>query len=91
MFRQKLISKISSKLPLKNGEKMHHPQEYFGKYIFSDAAQKAYLSKTVYEKLKKTMHDRSPLDNKIADDVAQGMINWALEKGVTHYTHRLNR
>jgi glutamine synthetase len=62
-------------------------QDIYGKLVFNDAAQKQYLSKDVYKKLRATALRGQPLDVSIADQVAQGMREWALAHGASHYTH----
>ena len=61
--------------------------ELFGSMVFNDAAMERYLPAEIYEELKKTVKERLPLDKKIADSVAEGMKQWALERGATHYCH----
>ena len=46
-----------------------------------------YLPKNVYDKMIDVMDNGARLDRSIADAVAAGMKQWALEMGVTHYTH----
>ena len=48
---------------------------------------KTRLPKEVYKALQKTIKSWGTLDPSIADAVAQGMKEWALEKGATHYAH----
>ena len=59
----------------------------YGSLVFNDAAQKKFLSKDVIKKLRATTLRGEALDPSIADQVAQGMKEWALSFGVTHYTH----
>ena len=59
----------------------------YGEDVFSEKAIRRYLSKPVAAKLIATMRDGKPLDPTIADAVAEGMKNWALERGATHFTH----
>ena len=63
------------------------PSEYFGKYVFNREKMFKYLPKKVYDKLVDAMDNGAALDRGIADDVAAGMKRWAMELGVTHYTH----
>ena len=63
------------------------PSEYFGKYVFNREKMFKYLPKKVYDKLVDAMDNGAALDRSIADDVAAGMKQWAMELGVTHYTH----
>ena len=59
----------------------------YGEDVFSEQAIRAHLSKAVAAKLLATMRRGEPLDPTIADAVAEGMKNWALGKGATHFTH----
>ncbi len=59
----------------------------FGVDVFGDEAMKKYLKPNVYKELKSTIEKGLALDPVLADDVARGMKEWALEKGATHYTH----
>lgn len=61
--------------------------ELFGKNVFSDSVMKDRLPKKVYLKLKQTIEDGTELDSSIAEVVANAMKDWAVERGVTHYTH----
>ena len=46
-----------------------------------------YLPSKVYSKLVDVIDNGAPLDRSIANEVAAGMKRWAIELGVTHYTH----
>lgn len=59
----------------------------FDSAVFNFKEMEKRLPKVVFSSLKKTIINGNDLDPKIADDVAEAMKNWALEKGVTHYTH----
>ena len=59
----------------------------YGEDVFSEKAMRTYLTKAVAAKLIATMRKGEPLDPTIADAVAEGMKNWALKKGATHFTH----
>jgi len=60
---------------------------YFGDHLFNDRIMQAKLPRDVFEKLRATVRKGNQLDMNIADTVAHAMKEWALEKGVTHYTH----
>ena len=68
-------------------EKRDTITEIFGVNVFNDEAMQVYLPKAVFKKLKKTIEDGLELDNDIADFVAHGMKEWAIDRGATHYTH----
>ncbi len=61
--------------------------DMFGSMVFNDAAMKAKLPKDVYMKLKETIDTGVALDPTVADVVANAMMDWAMEKGVTHFSH----
>ena len=63
------------------------PSEYFGKYVFNKEKMYRYLPKDVYDAMIDVIDNGASLDRSIADAVADGMKKWALEMGVTHYTH----
>ena len=63
------------------------PSEYFGKYVFNREKMYKYLPKDIYDKMIDVMDNGACLDRSIADAVADGMKKWAMEMGVTHYTH----
>ena len=63
------------------------PSEYFGKYVFNKQKMYKYLPSDIYEKMIDVMDNGAHLDRSIADAVADGMKKWAMEMGVTHYTH----
>ena len=59
----------------------------FGENVFSDLVQRQRLPKDVYKRLQETLRRGEPLDTSLADQVAQAMKDWAMEKGATHYSH----
>ena len=59
----------------------------FGSDVFNDQAMKQYLTKEAHQAVKNAIKDGRPIDRKMADQIANSMKNWALSKGVTHYTH----
>ena len=63
------------------------PSDYFGAKVFSQAAMRRYLDKKTYEVLTDTMQNGTPLTREVADSIAAGMRQWALEHGADHYTH----
>ena len=59
----------------------------FGENVFSPEVQKDRLSKDTFKQLQETLATGAALDPELADEVAEAMKEWALEKGATHYTH----
>ena len=65
----------------------HAGEEIYGEYVFHEAAQRQYLAKPIFKALRRTIDGLEPFDPVIADAVAHGVKEWALEHGATHYTH----
>ena len=61
--------------------------ELFGSLVFDDRVMRARLSADVYESLRKTIDENEKLDVRVAEAVASEMRDWAVEHGVTHFTH----
>ena len=61
--------------------------ELFGSMVFGDAAMKERLPADAYQQLRNTIEEGKALDRSLANVIADAMKNWAIEKGVTHYTH----
>ncbi|MBP3411910.1 MAG: glutamine synthetase III, partial [Oscillospiraceae bacterium] len=61
--------------------------EYFGENVFSKAVMKQRLPREVYEELDRVEKDGGAISMAVADVVAKAMMDWAVEKGATHYTH----
>ncbi len=61
--------------------------EMFGSMVFNEKEMKKRLSKNIYNSLKKTMAEGCPLELGVANEIANAMKEWAIEKGATHYSH----
>jgi len=59
----------------------------FGANVFNDKAMKRYLTSDAYKGVQGAVQHGTKIDRKLADYIAIGMKEWALSKGVTHYTH----
>jgi glutamine synthetase len=59
----------------------------FGANVFSQQVQQDRLSRDAYRKLQGVLETGEALDPELADEVAEAMKEWALEKGATHFTH----
>lgn len=82
------MSSTSTKYPDKHSNKsMKQISEYFGKSVFGPKAMAEYVSKEAIKAVNESRNTGKPMDRKMADQIAEGMKNWAIEKGATHYTH----
>ena len=63
------------------------PSEYYGKYVFNRKKMFEYLPKKTYDALVYAIDNKEPLSRSVADSVAAGMKQWAIDNGAKHYTH----
>jgi glutamine synthetase len=68
-------------------ENMTNLPEIFGCMSFNDGVMRERLPKGAYRALKNSMEKGERMDLATANIVANAMKDWAIEKGVTHYTH----
>ncbi len=61
--------------------------EYFGENVFSESVMKDRLPSEVFDLVHRAIHNGKRLNSETAAVVADAMKNWAVEKGVTHFTH----
>ncbi len=61
--------------------------EFFGENSFDLDKMRAALSPDVYEKVKFAIDNGTKIGPDAADAVASAAKAWAIEKGITHYTH----
>lgn len=64
-----------------------HLPELFGSYVFNEETMKERLSSASFKAWKQCITDGSPLEISTANEIAEAMKQWAVEKGATHYTH----
>ena len=61
--------------------------ELFGCMVFNEDTMRERLSPSCYKQWKKSVSDGTPLEISTANEIAEAMKQWAVEKGATHYTH----
>nr|WP_316622430.1 glutamine synthetase III [uncultured Ruminococcus sp.] len=59
----------------------------FASNVFNDEKMRERLSLDTYTALHESVESGTTLDIHIANEVAEAMKEWAIEKGCTHYTH----
>ena len=87
LLRFQVVEEAFKKKAIEVSAPSERPSEYFGKYVFNRQKMYKYLPADVYNKLIDVIDNGARLDRNIADAVALGMKQWALEMGATHYTH----
>ncbi len=61
--------------------------EIFGSDVFNESTMKERLRPQIYASWKQCIENGTPLQLDVANEIAEAMKLWALEKGATHYTH----
>lgn len=85
-LRFQALDKATSRKPV-SFEETARKSEIFASNVFNDKSMRQFLTPDVYKAVKSAIELGTKIDRKIADYVAMGMKEWALSKGVTHYTH----
>ncbi|PCI97185.1 MAG: glutamine synthetase type III [Flavobacteriales bacterium] len=61
--------------------------DIFSQNVFGLSAMKDYLTESAYYAIISAHKNRTRIDSTVAEHVAKGMKKWAMDQGVTHYTH----
>lgn len=59
----------------------------FGSNVFDETTMRQYLTKEAYKSVMNAVEHGSKIERSVADHISTGMKEWAISKGVTHYTH----
>jgi len=60
---------------------------YFGCNVFDLEKMRRYMSQSAFDAVQAAMKEGRKIDREDANEIATAMKTWALEMGVTHYTH----
>ena len=61
--------------------------EVFGSMVFNEAAMEQYVAAEAVAAWRQCLENDQPLTLEVANEIAAGMKQWALEHGATHFTH----
>ncbi|RQP12826.1 MAG: glutamine synthetase type III [Chryseobacterium sp.] len=85
--------KALSELPFRDFRRDNHVQvpcklsDLYCTNVFSENTMREYLAKGAFETIMSAVKKGTKIPREIADQVAVAMKDWAMSKGVTHYTH----
>jgi glutamine synthetase len=85
-LRFQALKEASNRIPVKF-EETDRKSNIFGSNVFNDKAMRQFLTPDAFKGVRDAVQHGSKIDRKLADYIAMGMKEWALSKGVTHYTH----
>jgi glutamine synthetase len=86
-FRFRALEEVLTRKPVEVKRQENLVSDFYGMNVFDRPKMKKYLSKEAYKAVIDAVDNGTPIDRKMADQVAQGMKSWALENGATHITH----
>ncbi len=84
-FRFRAIEKAASREAVKV-EELGRKSLIFGDHVFNDKSMRQFLTPEAYQAVKNAQLGIK-IDRRLAEYIALGMKEWALSKGVSHYTH----
>ena len=85
-LRFKSVEDASSRKAVKVDIPSARPESYYGCQVFNRQKMFEYLPKETFEALVKAIDNKEALGRDVADDVAKGMMRWAVDNGARHYT-----
>ncbi|MBA4408392.1 MAG: glutamine synthetase III [Bacteroidota bacterium] len=86
-FRFRALEEVLTRKPVEVKREENLVSDFYGMNVFDRPKMKKYLSKEAFKAVIDAIDHGTPIDRKMADQVAQGMKSWALENGATHLTH----
>jgi len=86
-IRFEAIKEVFNRQPLVVEAPSGKVSDYYGCNVFDYEKMRKYLSMDACNKVMEAIEKGTRIDRKVADQVASGMKAWAMENGVTHYTH----
>lgn len=86
IFRFEALKQAANRKPVEVAE-LDRKSRIFASNVFNNKAMRQHLTSEAYKAVKSAVDHGTKIDRKLADSVAIGMKDWAMSKGVTHYTH----
>ncbi len=87
IFRQRALDEAASHQTRRFYEEEGPVSNYFGQNVLDLDKMRGYMSQQAYEAVLASVKFGAKLDRSLADEIAAGMKEWAIEMGATHYTH----
>jgi glutamine synthetase len=86
-LRFNALEKAITRQPLEVKAPSAKTSEYYGMNVFNRKRMQEYLSQEAFDNVMEAIDKGTKIDRKVSNQIASGMKAWALDKGVTHYTH----
>ncbi len=85
-LRFEAIKQTFNRKPVKVDEPARR-SEIFATNVFHEDVMRQFLTKEAYENVKDAIETGAKISRGVSDHISTGMKEWAISKGVTHYTH----
>lgn len=86
-IRFEALGEVIKRRPLKVPLLKRKLSEIFGENVFNSAAMRQFLTERAFHSVWDAVGHNKKVSRHLADSIAAGMKDWAISKGVTHYTH----
>ena len=86
-FRKAALEQIADRRPVAPEIESTRLSEIFGRDVFHEEAMRQYLSKEAFKAVMNAIEHGTKINRDLAQQVASGMKQWAMDRGATHYTH----
>src|SRR5574344_787013 len=86
-FRQRALNEAATHSSERFFVEKGPASSYFGQNVFDTKKMRRYMSQPAYEAVMSAIEHGTKIDREVANEIASGMKNWAIEMGATHYTH----
>lgn len=85
-LRFQALKEALNRKPLKIKEPARR-SEIYSTNVFNETVMRQFLTKEAFDNVTEAMRTGKKIDRNVADHISTGMKEWAIAKGVTHYTH----
>ncbi len=86
-LRFKALEQLHNRTEVRVEAPSNKVSDYFGENSFDIKKMRASLSPEIFKKVKQAIDKGQKIDNDSANAVASAAKEWAISKGITHYTH----
>jgi glutamine synthetase len=81
------LRELSTRKPRQVNLPQQKVSEYYGTNVFNISAMRAHLTDEAFKCVVAAIKNGERIERHVADQIATAMKDWAMSKGVTHYTH----
>ena len=87
IFRQRALNEAAMHKTSRFYEERGPISKYFGINVLDLEKMRKYMSQEAHDAVIASVSYGAKLDRSVSDEIAEGMKEWAIEMGATHYTH----